>query len=164
MTVNPQDVIGFGGQTSGVQVGGVTTTLPYLQEGLSALPTTASGADAPSFADALASLALIESTYEGIEIMAAMPNQGYDGTDTLTDTVDVSYRIIGRPGVFTVSVPYELNWNAIAFFQIGLQANAIELIYEGAGSLAETPQVLLVPPPSDTTPRLIPVPGQPIPV
>ena len=98
------------------------------------------------------------------EILAALANQGYDDTSTLTDTIDVSYRIIGRPGVFTVSVPYEDNWNAIAFFQIGLQANAIELIYEGAGSLQETPTQLLVPAASNTAPRLIPQPGQPIPV
>ena len=149
MAVNPQDVIGFGGQLTGVQVGGQTTTIPNVAE---------------SFAAALDSLRLIEAEYEGIEIMAALPNQGYDGTSTLVDTVDVSYRIVGRPGVYTVTVPYETNWNAIAFFQIGLQANAIELIYEGAGSLAETPTVFLVQPPAAAPAALIPGPGQLIPV
>lgn len=117
-----------------------------------------------AFADALASLELIEAQYEGIEIVAALPNQGYDDKGELTDTVDVSYRIIGRPGVYTVSVPYAVNWQAIAFFQVGLQANAIELIYEGAASLAEVPTAFLVQPPSDIPPRLNPTPGQPIPV
>ena len=115
-----------------------------------------------AFADALASLELIEAQYEGIEIVAALPNQGYDDKGELTDTVDVSYRIIGRPGVYTVSVPYAVNWQAIAFFQVGLQANAIELIYEGASSLAEVPTAFLVQPPSDIPPRLNPTPGQPI--
>lgn len=120
--------------------------------------------EALPYADALESLQLIEATYDGIEVMGAMPNQGYDDTGTLIDTMDVSYRIIGRPGVFTVSVPYALNWNAIAFFQIGLQANTIELIYEGAASLADVPAVFLVQPASDVPPELIPVPGSPVPV
>lgn len=141
----------------GIEVGG-SPTAPIFADPR-AIPNSA-----PAFADALASLALIEAEYEGIEIIAALPNQGYDDADTLTDTVDVSYRIIGRPGVFTVSVPYEDNWNAIAFFRVGLQANAIELIYEGADSLQQTPTQLLVPAVSDTAPRLIPQPGQPIPV
>ncbi len=117
-----------------------------------------------SFADALDALSLIEAQHEGIEIMAALPNQGYDGGGALVDTVDVSYRIIGRPGVFTVSVPYDKNWGAIAFFYVGLQANTIELIYEGAASLGETPTQLLVPTPSSLPPELIPRPGQPVPV
>lgn len=154
MAVNPQDVIGFGGQLSGVTVGGSTTTLVDVAEQTEALP----------YADALLSLQLIEAEYEGIEVMTAMPNQGYDDTGALIDTMDVSYRIIGRPGVFTVSVPYALNWNAIAFFQIGLQANTIELIYEGAASLADVPAVFLVQPASDVPPELIPVPGAPVPM
>ncbi len=164
MAVNPQDVEGFGGQTPGVQIGGVTTTIPYTLEAAQATQTTTGAAIPVSFSDALDALSLIEAQYEGIEIMAALPNQGYDDTGALVDTVDVSYRIIGRPGVFTVSVPYDVNWSAIAFFYVGLQANTIELIYEGAGSLNETPTVLLVQPPSNVPPELIPQPGQPVPV
>ncbi len=164
MAVDPGDVIGFGGQTPGVQIGGVTTTIPYTLES-GAFTQTATGTPIPlTFADALDALSLIEAQHEGIEIMAALPNQGYDDAGALVDTVDVSYRIIGRPGVFTVSVPYEVNWSAIAFFYVGLQANTIELIYEGAPSLAEPPTQLLVPPPSNLPPELIPRPGQPIPV
>lgn len=183
MAVNPQDVIGFGGQTPGVQIGGVTTTIPYLLEQqavsggtpLARSGTTTLGVPL-AFADALASLELIEATYDGIEILAALPNQAYDSTDTLIDTVDISYRIIGRPGVYTVSVPYAINWNAIAFFQVGLQANTIELIYEGADSLNQTPTVFLtstpVPPSTSNTyyewqtidgvRQLVPVQGEPI--
>jgi hypothetical protein len=153
----------------GIEVGGSPTAPTFIDP--RAIPntfgtttTTAQPGDATPFADALASLALIEAEYQGIEILAALPNQGYDSADTLTDTIEISYRIIGRPGVYTVSVPYEDNWNAIAFFQIGLQSNAIELIYEGAASLNEAPTQLLVPPPPDTAPQLIPQPGQPIPV
>lgn len=164
MAVNPQDVIGFGGQDPGVVIGGVTTTIPYTLES-GQFTQTAPGTPIPlTFADALDALSLIEAQYEGIEIMAALPNQGYDDTGALVDTVDVSYRIIGRPGVFTVSVPYDPNWSAIAFFYVGLQANTIELIYEGASSLNETPTVLLAPPPSSVPPTRIPQPGQPIPV
>lgn len=164
MAVNPQDVAGLGGQQTGVQVGGQTTTLPDVAQGVTG-PTAAPAQNvAPAFADALASLSLIESEHEGIEILAALPNQGFAGDGTLLDTVDVSYRIIGRPGVYTVSVPAAINWQAIAFFEVGLQANAIELIYEEAASLDETPQVFLVPPPSSdaTIPR--PQPGQAVPV
>src|SRR5579859_2352091 len=117
-----------------------------------------------AFADALASLQLIEAEHEGIEVMAAMPNQGYDESDALADTVDISYRIIGRPGLYTVSVPYLIDWQAIAFYQIGLQANAIELIYEGAASLADTPTVNLVPAPPTGEPLPRPLPGQAVPV
>lgn len=139
--------------------------------------TTPTAAVASSFDDALASLSLIESTYDGIEILTALPNQEYDETGALIDTIDLSYRIIGRPGVFVVSVPYVQNWSAIAFFQVGLQANTIELIYEGADSLNETPTVYLtttpVPPSTSNTyyewqtidgvRQLVPVQGEPIP-
>jgi hypothetical protein len=155
----------------GIEVGGSPTASTFVDQ--RAIPdtlattstTTATTQSVPlPYADALESLAMIEATYEGIEIMAAMPNQGYDDTGALIDTMDVSYRIIGRPGVFTVTVPYALNWNAIAFFQIGLQANTIELIYEGAGSLNETPTVFLTQPPPTSPPVLIPVPGTLTPV
>ncbi len=137
----------------------MTTTLPDVLQGTFTSTTPTTQTEPIPYADALTSLQLIEATYEGIEVMAAMPNQGYDDAGELMDTMDVTYRIIGRPGVFTVSVPYALNWNAIAFFQIGLQANTIELIYEGAGSLAEVPAVFLTQPPSSNPPVLIPIPG-----
>ncbi len=164
MAVNPQNVEGFGGQLSGVQIGGITTTIPYtLEAAAAALGATLTSAPA-SFADALSSLTLIEAEYAGIEILAALPNQGYDDAGALVDTIDLSYRIKNRPGVFTVSVPNEINWTAIAFFQVGLQANAIELIYEGAPSLAETPTVNLVPPTSSITTPFVPRNSGPVPI
>ena len=126
--------------------------------------TTATTSADDSFATALASLELIAQELEGLEILAAITNEDYDTDGSLVDSVHVTYRIIGRPGTFTVSVPFADNWNAIAFFYIGLQANTIELIYEGAASLAETPTQYLVPTPSDLPPILIPQPGHPIPV
>lgn len=111
---------------------------------------------------ALDSLTLFEAQFEGISIVGAMLNSDYDAAGTLYDTVDVQWEIIGRPGVFTTSVPFAINWQAIAFFYIGEDANKVELIYEGASSLAEVPTVLLVQPPSSSPPIPIPRPGQPI--
>lgn len=115
-----------------------------------------------SIQTALESLALFEETFEGIRIVGALLNSDYDDAGNLYDTVDVQWEIIGRPGVFTSSVPFALNWVAIAFFHIGLKANTVELIYEGAASLAEVPTQLLVQPPPSNPPQLIPRPGQPI--
>ncbi len=111
---------------------------------------------------ALDSLSLFEATFEGINIVGAMLNSDYDSAGTLYDTVDVQWEIIGRPGVFTTSVPFAQNWQAIAFFYIGEDANKVELIYEEASSLAEVPTVFLVQPPSSQPPIPIPRPGQPI--
>lgn len=111
---------------------------------------------------ALDSLTLFEAQFEGINIVGSMLNSDYDSAGTLYDTVDVQWEIVGRPGVFTTSVPFAQNWQAIAFFYIGEDANKVELIYEGAASLAEVPTVLLVQPPSGVPPTPIPRPGQPI--
>ncbi len=111
---------------------------------------------------ALDSLSLFEAQFEGINIVGAMLNSDYDSAGTLYDTVDVQWEIIGRPGVFTTSVPFAQNWQAIAFFYIGEDANKVELIYEGAASLAEVPTVFLVQPQSTIPPTPIPRPGQPI--
>lgn len=137
--------------------------------------TGATGPD--GFTQALAGLQLFEQTYEGLEILAALPNEDADENGNPVDTVQVTYRIIGRPGSYTVSVPFADNWNAIAFFQIGLQANTIELIYEGASSLNDVPTVYLTETPTtptvtntyykwqtiDGVHQLVPVVGEPIP-
>lgn len=112
---------------------------------------------------ALTALSSFEETFEGIRIVGAMLNSDYDANAALYDTVDVQFEIIGRPGVFTVSVPFAINWTAIAFFQIGLKANTVELIYEGAASLNDTPTQLLTQPPPSNPPAIIPRPGQLIP-
>lgn len=118
---------------------------------------------ASAFDDALASLTLIEGLYEGIEILSALPNEEYDPSGALADTVQISYAIVGRPGVFTVSVPYANNWTAIAFFRIGEDAQNVELIYEGASDNQQVPTQLLVPT-SSGPPTLIPQPGTATPV
>lgn len=115
------------------------------------------------FSDALTSLSLIEQEYEGIEVVSALPNEGYDVRGVLGDTIDISFRIIGRPGLLTVSVPYTINWNAVAFFAIGEKAQQVELIYEGATDGTQVPTVLLVPAPNEAV-TLIPLPGETTPL
>lgn len=112
-----------------------------------------------NFQAALDSLTAIEASYDGLEVMSAIANQAYDSTGTLTDTIDVSYRIIGRPGVFVCSVPFYINWQAVAFFQLGLQAYEIEQIYEGKANAQDPPDSILFHQ-STVPPTPIPRPGQ----
>lgn len=153
------DLSGLGGQLTGVQVDGQTTTLVDVSAQAAASGVTVTGDPASTFDDALAALSLIESQYEGLEILSAVQNQGYDTDGALVDTVDVSFRIFGRPGAYTVSVPFYANWAAIAFFRVGVKAQQVEQIYEGlADSGQATTQLLVPPPPSPPTP--VPRPGQ----
>ena len=120
-----------------------------------------------SIDDALAALDLYAQTWEGLAFLSAIPNEDYDESGALTDVIQVTYSIIGRPGVYTVSVPYEDNWPAVANFYAGIQAQYIELIYEGADNDQQTPTVLLVPqqaPEGQEPPGPVPRPGDPIPV
>ena len=97
------------------------------------------------FDDALNSLALLEAETEGVELLAALPNQEYDSADTLVDTIQITFRITGRPGSIMVSVPYDFHWQALAFVAIGQKARIVELIYEGADNMEAVPTVYLVP-------------------
>ena len=97
------------------------------------------------FDDALASLALLEAETQGVELLSATPNQEYDSTDTLIDTITVTFRIVGRPGSIAVSVPYDFHWQALAFVAIGDKARIVELIYEEAPNMQAVPTVYLVP-------------------
>ena len=56
-------------------------------------------------------------------------------------------------------MPYYANWNAIAFFQVGMHAYTIEQIYEGKASKDDPPTLLLAPE-FTTEPTPIPLPGQ----
>lgn len=116
-----------------------------------------------SIAAALQSLALFEEQYEGIRVVGALPNSDYDSSGVLYDTIDVSFEIIGRPGTFTVSVPFAVNWQAIAFYYIGLKAQQVEQIFEGKASASDLPTQFLVPQ-LTVAPTPIPTPGNPIPV
>lgn len=142
---------GLLGATAGAAAGTTTATV-----------TASDNVGSVSIDAALESLSLFEAEFEGINIVGALLNSEYDAAGTLYDTVDVQWEIIGRPGVFTTSVPFALNWTAIAFFYIGLEANTVELIYEGADSLAQTPTVFLAQQAPTTAPTPIPRPGQPI--
>lgn len=113
---------------------------------------------AASFTDALDSLALIEADLYGIDIVSALPNEAFDQAGVEGDTVDVQFQIVGRPGVFTTTVPYAVNWNAIAFFYIGEKAQLIEQIYEGKTDSSQLPTDILVPQITQN-PTPIPQPG-----
>jgi hypothetical protein len=106
---------------------------------------------------ALDSLTLFEDTYEGIEILGALPNEQYDDSGDLAEVMDVTFRIRGRPGQFQVHPPFEENWQAVAFFRIGMKAAVVNAIYDGIGSLADLPT-------DPATGDPIPFPGSPIPV
>lgn len=116
-----------------------------------------------SIAAALQSLALFEERFEGILVTGAIPNSDYDAGGNLYDTIDVSFEIIGRPGLFTVSVPFAINWQAIAFYYIGLKAQQVEQIFEGLPDKNTPPTQLLVQVPT-ASPTPIPRPGAPLPV
>ena len=115
------------------------------------------------FEDALSSLALLEAETDGVELLAALPNQEYDTADALVDTIQITCRITGRPGTFSVSVPYDFHWQALAFVAIGQKARVIELIYEGAATMQDVPTVYLVPDESNVGNPFVP-PGSVAPV
>jgi hypothetical protein len=98
------------------------------------VPSSTSAFDA-----AVTSLTLFEDQYEQVEVMSVLLNQEYDDTGTLVDVVDVGWRIRGRPGIFQVHPAYESNWQAIAFFQIGIKHALVEGIYAGLASTADLP-------------------------
>lgn len=158
MSSGATSTAGLGGQLSGVQVGGQTTTLvdvatatPQQSQQLAALnPLT-------SFAAALQSLSLFEQTYEGVEILAALLNEDYDADGTLQDTVDVTFRIIGRPGQFQVHPYFTIDWQAQAFFLIGIKHAIVEAIYDELPNLQALPS-------GPTGGATIPQPGTATPV
>ena len=141
MAASGQDSLaGLGGQTGGVQVGGQTTTLVQVAE--SAAPAAAAAKSAnplTAFAAALQSLSLFESTYEGVEILAALINQDYDAGGELQDTVDVTFGIIGRPGQFQVHPLFTIDWQAQASFLIGVKRAIVEAIYDELPNLGALP-------------------------
>lgn len=123
-----------------------------------------SGVDPLSaFAAAQQSLTLLEQQFEGVNIEAVLLNEAYDETGALGDVVDVTFTISGRPGMFQVHVPFAINWQALAFVQIGLKHATVEGIYQGLSVPAVIPQPT-TPGGAPAPPAPIPQPGQPIPV
>ncbi len=113
--------------------------------------------DTPTaLAGALDSLALLETLTDQVILLGANLNQDVADDGTLIDVVDVYFSLPGRPGFLTSRVPFESNWQAIAFYYIGVKQALVEGIYEGLASKAELPPGPIGPP--------IPQPGQAVPV
>lgn len=94
----------------------------------------------PSALDAaLASLGLLETLTDTVELQGALLNQDVDADGVLIDVVDIYWRLPGRPGFFTSRVPLEENWQAIAFFYIGVKQALVRAIYDGLASKDDIP-------------------------
>lgn len=88
---------------------------------------------------ALSSLSLLEQSTDEVEILGALPNQDVDESGALIDVVDVYWSLPGRPGFFTSRVGFDLNWQAQAFFWIGVKQALVRGIYAGLASKADLP-------------------------
>lgn len=142
----------------GAGVGAVAGTT-----GPTTLVATPSPQPSVSITAALQLLDAFTTQYEGLHIVGGLLNSDYDAAENLYDTIDVQFEIIGRPGVYTVSVPFAENWIAIANYYIGLKAQMVEQIFEGKADESQLPDLLLVPV-LTTSPTPIPLPGNPLPV
>lgn len=96
-----------------------------------------------SFDDAFTALALLETSIADVEVLSAVPNEMYDQADTLIDSMDVSFSLNGLPGVFTVTVPYDALWAAIAVSKIYYKSLILRAIFAGASSSAQADQTYL---------------------
>jgi hypothetical protein len=114
-----------------------------------------------AFNASLESFSLFETEFENVEVVAALLNEEYDDAGLLTDTVDVTFRIIGRPGLFQVHPLYTVDWIAQAFVLIGLKHAEVEGIYQGLDAPAIIPQPTT--PGGAPAPAPLPGPGVPVP-
>lgn len=114
-----------------------------------------------AFAASVESLTLLEEAFEGVTVVAVLLNEDYDETGALNDVVDVTFTIDGRPGMFQVHPPYVVNWQALAFVQIGLKHATVEGIYQGLSEPAVIPQPST--PGGTPAPQPIPQPGVAVP-
>jgi hypothetical protein len=102
---------------------------------------------------ALASLALLETSTDQVEIMGALLNQDETASGNLRDVIDVYWKLPDKPGIFTTRVPFVVNWLALVFVYIGEKQLQVRAIYDGVVNAAALPRIP-IPPGS-------PVPGQP---
>lgn len=112
------------------------------------------GSTLTAYEASVQSLTLLEQQFEDVTIVSCLLNEDYDETGLLTDVVDVTFTIDGRPGMFQVHPPFTVNWQSLAFVQIGLKHATVEGIYQGL----DTPAVI----PQPVTPGGAPAPPQPI--
>lgn len=89
---------------------------------------------------ALDSLTVFEDRFEQVEVVSALLDQQYDEQGELEDIVSVGFRIRGRPGIFSVHPPLDINWQAQAFVAIAGKKLDVEGIYAGLASKAELPR------------------------
>lgn len=89
-----------------------------------------------TFADATAALTLFADTEEPWAIIAALPNQDIAPDGALAEIVDVSWRVKGLPGQFTVQVPNVQGWDATAVGYITQQYLTVMAIYAGLADSA----------------------------
>jgi hypothetical protein len=87
----------------------------------------------------LDSLALLETTTDQVTLLGVSLNQDVAADGSLDDVVEVYWSIPSRPGSFTTSVPFAANWQAIAFYWIGVEQAIVNGIYDGLASKADLP-------------------------
>lgn len=104
-----------------------------------------------TFQTALDALTLYAQQYEQVEIVGARPDEQYWSDGNLHEVVDVSFRIFGRPGVFSVFPEYVPDWPSRAEARIAFRRDEINAIYEGLDSVEP-----LFPPGENTSPPLTP--------
>lgn len=90
-----------------------------------------------TFQTGVDALTLYAQQYESVEIVGARPDEQYWSDGNLHEVVDVSFRIIGRPGVFEVFPEYLPDWVARAEARIAFRRDEIEAIYQGLNSTSE---------------------------
>lgn len=115
-----------------------------------------------AFQASVDSLTLLEQGFEGVRVISALLNEDYDSGGVLTEVVDVTFTIDGRPGMYQVHPEYAQNWQALAFVEIGLKHATIEGIFQGLDEPAVIPQPV-TPGGTPAPPAPIPTPGVAVP-
>lgn len=100
---------------------------------------------------AFAGIELGLSDFATVDVLAALPDQVVDASGGDVETVAVTWQLVGKPGTFTSNVDFEDFWPELAIAAILYEAQVVQAIYDGKGSLAD----VFTPEP----PRPIPPPG-----
>src|SRR5258705_12998661 len=115
------------------------------------------GFDVPSALQAsFDSLALLETTTDQVLLQGALYNQDVEPDGSLRDVIDIYWTLPGRPGFFISRVGADANWQAQAFYQIGVKQALVRGIYDGLPDKSALPSGPIGPP--------LPAPGQVVPV
>lgn len=84
-----------------------------------------------TFQAAVDALTAYEAQWEDVEVVGARPDEQHWSDGNLHEVVDVTFRIFGRPGLFTVYPEYLPDWVARAEARIAFRRDQINAIYEG---------------------------------